>query len=155
MFDLKDAGLIYTVFMLSNMMGRVGLSFFAGRVKASRLIFILLLITIISTAAVIFFTQKAVIFVFIVLAGIGYSGIFPLLFSTAGTIYKKGRGILVTILTVSDFLGLSIAPYLTRYVSRFSMLWSISLAIVFLGLTLILHVSGVIYKNRLRTGEVI
>jgi len=153
MFDLKDAGLIYTVFMLSNMTGRIGLSFFAGKVKSSRLIFILLFITIISTTVVIFFTQKAVIFIFIVLAGIGYSGIFPLLFSTAGTIYRKGRGILVTVLTISDFLGLSIAPYLTRYISRFSMMWSISLAVIFLGLALMLHISGAIYKNRLRTGE--
>ena len=154
MFDLSDAGLIYTVFMLSIMVGRVGLSFFAGKVKASYLILILLFITIISNTVVIFFTQKPVIFVFIILTGIGYSGIFPLLFSTAGTIYKKGRGILVTLLTFSDFLGLSIAPYLTRYVSKFSMIWSILLAIFFLGLALMLHISGVLYQNKLRAGEV-
>ena len=154
MFDLKDAGLIYTVFMISNMVGRIGLAYFAGKVRSGKLIFLLLSVTIISTTVVIFSTQKPIIFTFIVLAGLGFSGIFPLLFSTAGTIYEKGRGILVTILTLSDFTGLSIAPYLTRYVSRFSMLWSISLTIVFLLLALLLHTASVLYKRRIKTGEI-
>ena len=153
MFDLKDTGLIYSVFMASNMMGRVGLSFFAGKVKASKLILILLLVTIGATSIVTFSSGRAVIFIFIVLAGFGFSGIFPLLFSTAGTIYKKGRGVLVSVLTFSDYLGLSIAPYLTRYVSRFSMIWSISLTMIFLGLAVFFHISSVIYQKNLKTGD--
>jgi len=112
------------------------------------------LISIVSTSIVIFSTEKAIIFTFIVLAGFGFSGIFPLLFSSAGPIYKKGRGVLVVILTFSDYLGLSIAPYLTRFISRFSMVWSILLAIFFLGLTLLLHISSMVYKNNLVMGEV-
>ena len=154
LFDIKDVGLIYSVFKISNMLGRVSLSYFAGKIRAGIIVLILLLISIVSTSIVIFSTEKAIIFTFIVLAGFGFSGIFPLLFSSAGTIYKKGRGVLVVILTFSDYLGLSIAPYLTRFISRFSMVWSILLAIFFLGLTLLLHISSMVYKNNLVMGEV-
>jgi len=152
MFDLKDAGLIFSIFMISNMLGRVSISYFAGKIKTSRLITILMLLALGSTTAVILTSARTVIFVFIVLAGLGFSGVFPLLFSSAGTIYHRGRGVLVSILTFSDYLGLSIAPYLVRYISGFSMLWSILLTLIFLVMALIFHISGVLYKQRISAG---
>lgn len=149
MFDLRSAGLIYTVFMIAVLLGRIGVSYFAGRIKTNYFVLILLMISLIFMSIMIFSTSKIIIFIATAVSGLGISGIYPLLFSSGGTIYKKGRGVLVSILTFADYLGLSIAPYLTRFISKDNIVLSISLAIILIGVTIILLLVNIMYRRRL------
>jgi MFS family permease len=76
--------------------------------------------------------------------GLGFSGIFPLIFSTASLIYPKGKGILETILFVISSLGASLAPYLTGMTLQLNIKYSISIALIFMLLVALLLILNII-----------
>ena len=108
---------------------------------------ILSVVAIIAMVFMIFSKTKYNIFIEIFFSGIGCSGIPTLLISSGSTIYKYGRGLLVTILFVSGNIGHSIAPYLIRFTSKYDMTLSISLSIFFMVLTMLFLLVHIFYKK--------
>ena len=74
---------------------------------------------------------------FMVIA-VGYSAMFPLLVSTGSTLYKRGRGILATGLFIASNIGISIAPFVTRFISRNNLPMSLGISVILISIVFII-----------------
>ena len=148
LFNVQNAALVVSLFWIGVVAGRIVVSILAGMIKGNYFILALSLIAIISTFFLIFPEKKFIILTAVVFVGLGYSGIFPLLVSSGSTIYKQGRGALLTIIFASAHLGISIAPYLTRIIMRLNMILSISLSFIFMSVLAILVIFHIIYQKK-------
>ncbi len=153
LFDVRDAALLISLFWVGLLAGRVITGIIAGKIKLYYLILILSTIGFISSIIIYFFESKSAIFAMMVIIGLGFSSIFPLLVSFGSTIYSSGTGLLLTILFTSANIGISIAPSLTRSLSRFGMLLSISLVPIFMMVFIILTIFVIIYSRRSKSRE--
>lgn len=127
---VTSASLSLNLFWLFIIIGRLIILIIAGRIKSTKIMLVLSIFAIIAMSAAVFVYNKHLIFVFISIAGLGYSMIFPLLISTGSTIYEKGRGVLATILFISGNFGIALAPLVTKFSSRVSMVISISFSFI-------------------------
>jgi len=155
LFNVGEAALLISLFWAGILIGRVITGILAGAVKTNLLILVLSLLSIAAIIILYFSQSKNSNLAIMVLVGVGYSSIFPLLISFGSTIYKSGSGILLTILFASANIGIAMAPYLTRSFSRFGMLASISLAPILMMVLVVLIISLIIYSKILnkRTAE--
>ena len=147
-FDIATAGIIVSIFWISVGIGRFIIGSIAGKINTNYLMLLLLIIASISITFMVFSELKYVIFIAIIFFGLSSSGIYPLLISSGSTIYEAGRGVLITFLYVAEAMGLSIAPYLTRYISKYNMTLSISVSIILLGIILILILIKIFYEKK-------
>lgn len=127
---ITSASLTLNLFWLFIIIGRLIMLIIAGRIKSTKIMTVLSILAIIAMSAAVFVYNKYLIYIFISIAGLGYSMIFPLLISTGSTIYEKGRGVLATILFISGNLGLALAPFITKFSSRVSLVISISFSFI-------------------------
>jgi MFS family permease len=148
MFDIATAGIIVSIFWISVGIGRFIIGSIAGKINTNYLMLLLLIIASISITFMVFFDIKYIIFIAIVFFGLSSSGIYPLLISSGSTIYEEGRGVLITFLYVAEAMGLSIAPYLTRFISKYNMTLSISVSIILLGFIIILVLINILYRKK-------
>ncbi len=136
--DIQSAGFLLTLFYLFIVIGR-GISLtIAGRVRSTKIMLFILPVAIVSMATVIFIDAKYLIYVFIALAGLGYSAMFPLLVSTGSTLYTKGRGVLATGLFIASNIGISLAPFLTKFISKINLPMSLAISAVLMFFVLIM-----------------
>ncbi len=149
LFNVGEAVFLISLFWAGLLAGRVITGILAGRIKTSYLILMLSLLSLIAIIIMYFSQSKNSNLVIMVIVGLGYSSIFPLLVSSGSTIYKSGSGILLTILFATANLGIAVAPYLTRFLSGFGMLASISLAPILMIVLVMLVISSIIYSGRL------
>ena len=149
-YSIGDAALVISLFWGGILIGRVITGIFSGKIKAYYLVLILSLIAFLSAVSIYFSGSRNLDLIIIVIVGLGYSAIFPLLVSTGSTVYKIGSGLLLTILFSAANLGISIAPYVTRFLSGYSMLLSISLAPIFMMVFIILSISIIIYSRSIK-----
>ncbi len=147
MFDVSTAGAIASVFWIAMLVGRIIVITLLNKIKTSHILLILSIIAAISINFMIFSNIKITIFIATFFAGIGYSGIFPLLFSSGSMIYKKGRGLLLTILSVSDYIGMSLAPYLIKLFSKYNKLLTNSLPTFFMLILIIFFTINILYRK--------
>jgi predicted MFS family arabinose efflux permease len=154
MFDIQSAALFVSIFWISIIAGRVIVGFLAGKIKANYMVLILSGIAVASMFFMFLSDSKYFIFIAVIFAGLGFSGIFPLLISSGSTIYKKGKGVLLTILFASANLGISTSSYLTRFVSQHNMTLSVFLSIIFMSVTMILIIFHIFYKKRFVDREI-
>lgn len=147
LFNVGEAAFLISLFWAGILLGRIITGILAGRIKASHLILILSLFSLIAIIILYFSQSKNSNLVMIIFVGLGYSSIFPLLVSSGSTIYRSGSGIFLTILFASANLGIAIAPYLTRFFSRFGMLASISLAPALMVVLVVLVIFSIIYSD--------
>lgn len=147
LFNVGEAAFLISLFWAGILLGRIITGILAGRIKASHLILILSLFSLIAIIILYFSQSKNSNLVMIIFVGLGYSSIFPLLVSSGSTIYRSGSGIFLTILFASANLGIAIAPYLTRFFSRFGMLASISLAPALMVVLIVLVIFSIIYSD--------
>lgn|GEM_PF-804615 len=147
-FDIQYAGLAVSVFWFAVLIGRLIVSVFAGRIKTNTVLLSLSIIAI--SSMMIFITLDSVTASLIAagFAGLGHSAIITLGVASAGTVYVKGRGILASIVFAAINSGTSLAPFITRYVSRAGMTLSIAMAPLFMGFSLILIVLKMIYERK-------
>lgn len=145
LLNSQSAGLTLTIFWISICVGRIIISTILCRIKPNIMIFALTLVSIIALILVILVNSKYAIFIVIGLIGLGYSGIFSLLFSTGSIIYEKGRNLIETILFVVTGIGASITPWLTGLSSRYNNTFSIILAIIFMSIITILIIVHIFY----------
>ncbi|MFC2159540.1 sugar MFS transporter [Actinomycetota bacterium] len=149
-YSIGDAALVISLFWGGILVGRVITGILSGKIKANYLVFILSLIAFFSTVSIYFSGSRNLDLIIIVIVGLGYSAIFPLLISTGSTVYKMGSGLLLTILFSTANLGISIAPYVIRFLSGYSMLLSISLAPIFMMVFIILSISIIVYSRSIK-----
>ena len=149
-YSIGDAALVVSLFWGGILAGRVITGILSGKIRAYYLVLILSLIAVLSAVSIYFSGSRNLDLVIIVLIGLGYSAIFPLLISTGSTVYKLGRGVLLTILFAAANLGISLTPYMIRFFSGFSMLLSISLAPIFMMVFIILSISIIIYSRAIK-----
>jgi len=146
-YSIGDAALVVSLFWGGILIGRVITGILSGKIRAYYLILILSSIAVLSTVSIYFSGSRNLDLIIIVIAGLGYSAIFPLLVSTGSNVYKMGSGVLLTILFAAANFGISLTPYMTRFFSGFSMLLSISLAPVFMMVFIILSIVIIIYSR--------
>ena len=140
----QSASLTVTIFWLAVTVGRIFVGIVLCRIKPYILAFWLTVISIIPLIFMIFISKGYIIFLTIFFVGLGYSGIFPLIFSNACLIYPKGKSILETILFVTTSLGASIAPYLTGLTLKLNIKYSMSIALIFMVLVSIFIILNMI-----------
>jgi len=155
MFDIQTAGLVISIFWISVIIGRAVVSSMAGKVRSSYVMLGLSAAAIISMIFMIFLKSRYAIFIAMSFTGLGFSGMFPLLISSGCAVYKKGKGVLITILFAASNIGISVAPFLTRFTSRHNITFSISLAIIFMFLAMLLLIVYVVCKNKIAGTKII
>ncbi len=146
--DIRSAGFVLTLFWIFIIAGRVLALILSGKVKAVKLMAILSITAVAAVSVLIFMKSVYLIYVLIAVAGFGYSALFPLLISTGSTIYEKGRGVLVTILFAASNMGLSAAPFLTKYISVKNMLFSLGISPLIMAGVFILVFMIMLIRNK-------
>jgi len=126
----QSASFTLNLFWLFIIIGRIVALILEGRIKSIKILITISILAIASMSVASFVYSKYLIFVFIALAGLGYSAMFPLLISIGSTLYEKGRGILATFLFLSSNIGVTSAPIIIKYSSKLSS--SITLAFSFI-----------------------
>lgn len=146
--NVQGAGYMISIFWAAVTIGRILISLIAGKAKSRYIMLVLVLISLVSTILLVFSKSSLPVYIFTALAGLGYSGIFPLILSTGSTIYEKGRGTLATIMLLASDAGISLVSYLTRTISKYNMLLSVNMAIIFIVLLMALIISFIIYERK-------
>ncbi|MCL4385695.1 MAG: MFS transporter [Cyanobacteria bacterium] len=151
----KLAGYTLMIFWFAVTLGRALVSTILCRIKPYIMALWLSVISLVSLFFMVIVSNGYFIFLTIFFVGLGYSGIFPLIFSTSSLIYPKDKGILETILFVITSLGASLAPYLTGMMLRLNAKYSISIALIFMALISFLLIINIInYKRFVRNQNV-
>lgn len=131
-FSLSDASLVALIFWLGILAGRLIISFLSYKYKAGVLLIALSAISLTGLILAIFSSAQSINFLGVGIAGLGFSGIPPLLISSAGRIFGPGREISLTILFVIGATSGSIIPYIISLIANYSFLLSIVIAIIFM-----------------------
>jgi MFS transporter, FHS family, glucose/mannose:H+ symporter len=131
-FDIYNAGLIISVFWVGILVGRLIISFLSYKIKAGTLLVLLSMISIIGLVVAIFPMSRPINFIGAALIGLGFSGIPPLLISTAGKIFGSGKEFSLTILFVVGIASGSVIPFFIRLIADFNFLFSIAMSIIFM-----------------------
>ncbi len=146
-FDVYSAGNLLTIFWAAIIGGRLVSGYLTDRFETIKILFY---ISILGTASLLFYlfsSREPVIFLSIIFTGIGFSAIFPLLIFYGSTLYEKKANFILPALFISATLGNSAAPYLAGMTSRYSMIFSISLSLIFMGATIFL-ITALLGLNR-------
>ena len=147
-FDVQSAGLMLTFLWIGILAGRLLVGFLSYRIKTGYMLIILTIISIISLIFLVYSDIKFINYLAMFFAGFGFSGIVPLLLSSAGSFFPKGKEIIMTILFLMPTTGYMLAPYLTRYISQRNMVFSIAITIFFMGTVLVLVTIRMCYRKK-------
>jgi len=148
-FDVQSAGLMLTILWIGVLSGRLLVGFLLSyRIKTGYMLVILTLLSIVSLIFLVYSDIKFINYLAIFFAGFGFSGIMPLLVSSAGSFFPKGKEIIMTILFLMPTAGYMSAPHLTRYISQRSMFFSIAITIFFMGIVLVLVTIRMCYRRK-------
>ena len=147
--SVQSASIILNLFWLFIIIGRIISMILAGKIKAINIMIAISIIAITAMSISIFLYNKYLIFVLISIAGLGYSAIFPLLYSTGGTLYMKGKGILATFLFMATNIGTTAAPFITKFSSKINLQLSISFSFILMSIVtiILMLINFLFYKN--------
>ena len=148
LIDVQGAGYMLSIFWILIIIGRFFVSFLASRIKILYIMLILALISLVSTVFLILSINSVSIYLFVGLAGLGYSGLYTMIFYSGSIIYKKGRGTLSTLMLLSSGIGQFIASYLTKTISKYNVSLSVFMAVIFISILLIFIIVIIFYKKR-------
>ena len=146
--DINSAALSITVLMIFMIAGRIIAAIVAGRFKAKIIMLILSVIAIISVIFIFMANTRFLVFAAMAIAGIGYSAMYPLIVSSGSTIYEKGRGFLASIIFASAYFGKTLAPYITKLIAEFNLSFSITVSLIFSGISALLILFLVFYERK-------
>ena len=147
MFDLYSASFVVSIFWIGILIGRLIISFLSYKFKADSLLIGLSIISITGLVFAVFLTGQNINFIGAGFIGLGFSGISPLLISTAGSIFSRGKDISINILFIVGLTGSALTPFLIKLVSSYSLVLSMAMPILFMG-ALIIFVLIRKYYNR-------
>ncbi|MEE8324490.1 MAG: MFS transporter [Candidatus Humimicrobiaceae bacterium] len=133
LFDLDSASLVASIFWLGILIGRLIISFLSYKYKAGTLLLALSIISLLGLSLAIFPISQIINFTGVGLIGLGFSGIPPLLISSASRIFGSGReDISLTVLFAIGVTSGSIIPYIISLLANYNSLASMLLAIIFM-----------------------
>lgn len=150
LFDIYSAGLIVSVFWVGILIGRLIISFLSYKIKAGTLLILLSIISIVGLAVAIFPMNQIINFIGAGLIGLGFSGIPPLLISTAGKIFGAGKELSLTILFVVGVASGSMIPFAIRLIAYYNFLFSIAISLVFMVIFIIFVFIRKTYRKNLK-----
>jgi MFS transporter, FHS family, glucose/mannose:H+ symporter len=142
------ASLTLTIFWSAVTIGRIIISTILCKIKPYIMVTGLSLLSLFSLFFMIFFSKGFVVLVAIGFVGLGYSGIFSLIFSTGSLIYKNGKNLLETVLFVISAIGGSLTPYLTGITSKLNIKFSMLLALITMVFIIVLLLINIINYKR-------
>jgi MFS transporter, FHS family, glucose/mannose:H+ symporter len=137
-FDVQSAGLIVSFFWISIIIGRIIVSSLTGRINSNYIMLGLSLVAVISTIFALHLDSDLLIFITIFIAGLGFSGLFPLLVSSGNKIFNEGKELIATILFAASNIGVSLAPFLTKTISKNNLELSVFISVIFMITTFLL-----------------
>lgn len=148
-FEISQASLAVSIFWMAIFAGRMIVSTFAGKIKSNYIILFLSILAIISMTLFVKFQSFISILVTIGFAGLGCSAIVTLGIADASTVYEKGRGLLASIVFAVTNFGTSITPFITKFISKYSLSWSVAIASVFMFFASLTIITKIIYERRI------
>lgn len=151
----QPASITLNLFWLLIIIGRVITLVIAGRIKSTKIMAVISILAIAAMAIVVFLSSKYLIYVLISFAGLGYSAMFPLLYSTGAMLYEKGRGILATFLFMATNIGTTIAPFITKFTSNINLTLSISFSFILMSIiTIIVILTPFLFNKKINNTSV-
>jgi len=151
LFDLYSASLIVSVFWIGILAGRLIISFLSYKFKAGTLLMMLSVISITGLILAIFPLVQKINFIGTGLIGLGFSGIPPLLISSASKIFGSEKDLSLTILFVVGITSGSIIPFIISLLANYSFLLSMVIAIIFMVIFAIFVIIRKSYRKTLKT----
>jgi FHS family glucose/mannose:H+ symporter-like MFS transporter len=130
LFSLINASLVVSLFWMGILAGRLIISIFSYRIKAGTLLIMLSIISLAGLSCAIFVNSQIINFIGIGLTGIGFSGVPPLLISSAGRIFGSGKEISLTILFLVGITGGSAMPFAITLLSGYGLFFSMLIVII-------------------------
>ncbi|MHB1276082.1 MAG: MFS transporter, partial [Candidatus Humimicrobiaceae bacterium] len=134
---VQSASIVLNLFWLFIIIGRIISMIISGRIRAVKIMMFISILAIASMSIVVFLYNEYVIFFLISLAGLGYSAMFPLLYSTGTMLYDKGKGMMVTFLFIAVNLGTTAGPFITKFSSKTNLTVSISFSFILMAIVTI------------------
>ncbi len=150
LFDLYSASVIVSIFWIGIFAGRIIISFLSYKFKAGTLLLALSVISIFGLIIAIFPTGQNVNYIGAGLIGLGFSGIPPLLISTAGKIFGSGKEFSLTVLFVLGIASGSVIPFVIKLIAGYSFIMSMAIAIIFMVFFVIFVIIRKYYKKTLK-----
>jgi len=150
LFDLYSASLIVSVFWVGILAGRLIISFLSYKIKAGTLLMMLSVVSIIGLILAIFPAVQKINFIGAGLIGLGFSGIPPLLISSASKIFGSEKDLSLTILFVVGITSGSIIPFIISLLANYSFLLSMVIAIIFMVIFAIFVIIRKSYRKTLK-----
>jgi len=111
------------------------------------------IISIIGLILAIFPTGQKINFIGAGLTGMGFSGIPPLLISSAGRIFGSEKDIVLTILFIVAMTSGCLIPFMIRFAANYSFLISMAIAIIFMVVFAIFVIIRKCYRKTLKTSQ--
>ena len=150
LFSLFNASLVVSFFWIGILVGRLVISFLSYKIKAGTLLIILSLVSLAGLSCAIFVNSQIVNFIGIGLTGIGFSGIPPLLISSAGRIFGSGKEISLTILFVIGIIGGSAIPFVITLLSGYGLFISMLIVVISMAVFFIMVFVRRAYRKTLK-----
>jgi FHS family glucose/mannose:H+ symporter-like MFS transporter len=150
LFDIYSAGLMISIFWIGILVGRLLVSFLSYKIKAGTLLIFLSIISIVGLVVAIFSANKIIIFIGVGIIGLGFSGIPPLLISSAGKIFSLGKEVPLTILFSIGITGGSLIPFVIKLIADYNFLFSIAISIVFMAIFIVFVFVRKTYRKKMR-----
>jgi MFS family permease len=148
-FDVSSAGFALTLLWIGIVLGRIIVATLTNKVKTGYILIILSLLSITSLIFVIISKTEIPIFIAIFFTGLGFSGIVPLLISSATGFFKKDKAVIMSIFFIIPTFSFSLGPLIATSLSEVNMLLSIGITIFSMFSTLIIIISRISYRRRL------
>lgn len=150
LFDLYNASFIVSLFWAGILAGRLLVSFLSYKFRAGTLLIALSIISLTGLSLIIFPVNREINFIGAALTGLGFSGIPPLLISSAGRIFTSGKDLVLTIFFAVGIGGGSFIPFIIRAIANYSLFASMIIAIIFMVIIAILVIIRKHYRKTLK-----
>ena len=150
--DITSAAFSITILMIFMIAGRITVSIIVGRIRSKIIMVILSGIAMISIIFIVLVDTRNQVFAAMAMAGIGFSAMYPLIVSSGSAVYEKGRGLLASLVFASAYSGKTLAPYITKLIADFNLTFSITVSLIFSGISTLLIVFLIFYERKTRNG---
>jgi len=135
LFDLYSASFMISIFWAGILAGRLMVSFLSYRFRTNTLLIALAIISVTGLFLVIFPASRVTNYIGAAITGLGFSGIPPLLISSAGRISSSGKDLVLTIFFSIGTASGSLIPFMIKALSRYGNYTSMVIAII--GITIV------------------
>ncbi len=146
-FEINNAGISVSIFWIAILLGRIIVSFIVNKFKVNYILLSLSIIALISISIFPLLNNKITLLTLVFFAGLGCSGIITLGISRTSTVYEHNRGFLASIVFAAVNIGASIAPFIIKTISNYSIYYSMLAAALSMLITSIIIFVKIIYEK--------